>query len=58
MKDKNAPKPPKVTASKEEHRKFAREVDDYEPYKQEPEGGVTTDEVPDDEGPAEEEDEK
>ena len=36
----SAPKPPKVTASKEEHQRFAREVDDYEPYKVGPRGGV------------------
>lgn len=57
MNDKNAPKPPKVTASQEEHRRFAKEIDDYEPYKQAPEGGVQTDDVPDGEGPEEEEEE-
>jgi hypothetical protein len=40
------PKPPKVSAPKEEHKRFAREVERYEPYGQEPPGGVTIDEVP------------
>jgi hypothetical protein len=51
MSDKAAPKPPKVGASKEEHRRFAKEVLDYEPYKREPQGGVGHDSVPDSEGP-------
>ena len=55
MADKKAPKPPKPNASKAEHRKFAKEVLEYEPYKQEPPGGVTTDEVPEGEGPDTEE---
>jgi hypothetical protein len=53
----SAPKPPKVSASKEEHRRFAKEVDKYEPYGVEPPGGVQTDSVPDDEGPDKEEEE-
>ena len=56
MSDK-APKPPKAGATKAELRKFAREVDDYEPYGVEPEGGVTTDPVPEGEGPDTPEDE-
>lgn len=52
-----APKPPKVSASKEEHQRFAREVDNYEPYGHEPEGGVTTDPIPEGEGPEKEEEE-
>lgn len=45
MSDK-APKAPKISASKAEHKKHAKEVLDYEPYKREPEGGVTEDEIP------------
>ena len=55
MSNKPPPKPPKANASKAEHAKFAKAVLEYEPYKQEPEGGVTTDEVPDGEGPDTEE---
>ena len=51
----SAPKPPTVTAPKEEHERFAKEVDAYEAYGEEPEGGVTTDAVPEGEGPTEEE---
>lgn len=52
----SAPKVPKLNASKEEYRRFAREVEDYEPYKREPPGGVQTDPVPESEGPPTEED--
>lgn len=38
--DPKAPKPPKLSASKQEHRKFAEEVLAYEPYKREPKGGM------------------
>lgn len=51
MSDKKAPKPPKVSASKEEHRRFAKEVLDYEPYKREPKVPVTEDPIPESEGP-------
>lgn len=57
MADKNAPKPPKVTASKKEHQRFAKEVLEYEPYKREPPGGVEIDPIPEGEGPDKEEDE-
>lgn len=49
MSDNKAPKPPKLSASKEEHRRFAKEVDKYEPYGKEPPGGVKTDPIPDNE---------
>lgn len=55
--DKTAPMPPERDAPEEEHQRFAREVDDYEPYKSAPEGGVQTDDVPADEGPDKEEEE-
>lgn len=51
MSDKKAPKPPKVSASKEEHRRFAKEVLEYEPYKREPAGGVKHDSIPESEQP-------
>ena len=56
MTDKFAPKPPKVGASKAEHKKFAKEVENYEPYGREPKGGMKPhDSVPDKEGPRTEE---
>lgn len=41
------PKPPKLSASKEAHKRFAKEVLDYEPYKKEPEGGMHPTDDPD-----------
>ena len=40
------PKPPKVDAPKSEHKKFAKEALDYEPYKKEPPGGMHPSDVP------------
>jgi hypothetical protein len=57
MSDKKAPKPPTTKASKEDLQRFAKEVDAYEAYGEEPEGGVTTDAVPESEGLTEEEEE-
>lgn len=50
-----APKPPKVDAPIDEHRRFALEVDAYEPYGEVPPGGVELDPIPEGEGPDHEE---
>lgn len=41
------PKPPKSSAPKAEHKRFADEVLAYDPYKREPKGGMKPSDIPD-----------